>query len=126
METTQFNATTHPSGGQAGSVWDRLAADAAAVSARTTPARLWRVTGELRRHRRRLRHRPTLAQLGDMIRHDGSEPCSYRLDPAANWLPESLPAAFPLGGLGLCFTHRDEHGLGERVVLPNGLDFALV
>jgi hypothetical protein len=56
-----------------------------------------------------------------MARLDGREPCSYRLDRAVNWLPESLPVGFPYGALGLCFAHQG----GEVVVLPDGAGFAL-
>jgi hypothetical protein len=79
------------------------------------------VVVELARERRRLTHRPTVAQLRAMARLGGRRPCSYRLDPAVNWLPESLPLDFPHGASGLCFAHRG----GEVVVLPNGCGFAL-
>ena len=88
---------------------------------RITPTRLTRAAVELARGRRRLRHRPTVAQLKTMVRFGGCEPCSYRLDRAMNWLPESLPVGFPLGATGLCFVHRE----GELVVLPDGSGFAL-
>ena len=84
-------------------------------------SRVLRVCVELVRQRRRLRHRPTMAQLRTMAWFDGREPCSYRLDRAVNWLPESLPVGFPYGALGLCFAHEG----GEIVVLPDGAGFAL-
>ena len=89
---------------------------------RITPGRAARVAVELARERRRLAHRPTLAQLEAMARMSGSRPCSYRLDAAVNWLPESLPADFPHGASGLCFAHRG----GAVVVLPDGAGFALL
>ena len=76
---------------------------------------------ELVRERRRLRHRPTIAQLRTMAWFDGRQPCSYRLDRADNWLPESLPTGFPYGANGLCFAHAG----GEVVALPDGAGFAL-
>ena len=76
---------------------------------------------ELARERRQLEHVPTLAQLEAMARLGGSRPCSYRLDRAVNWLPESLPADFPHGASGLCFAHAG----GAIVVLPGGAGFAL-
>jgi hypothetical protein len=88
---------------------------------RITPGRAARVAVELARERRRLEHVPSLAQLEAMARLGGSRPCSYRLDAAVNWLPESLPAGFPHGASGLCFAH---HG-GRVVVLPDGAGFAL-
>jgi hypothetical protein len=55
-------------------------------------------------------------------RHRGSQQvCSYHLDRAVNWLPESLPLDFPHGASGLCFAHPG----GAVVVLPNGGGFAL-
>jgi hypothetical protein len=94
---------------------------AISLDRRITPTRLTRSVVELARGRRRLRHRPTVAQLKTMVRFAGCEPCSYRLDRAVNWLPESLPVGFPLGATGLCFVHRE----GELVVLPDGSGFAL-
>lgn len=89
--------------------------------ARLTPAMAARVAVELARECRRLSHRPTVAQLRTMARFGGRQPCSYRLDRAVNWLPESLPLDFPHGASGLCFAHPG----GEVVVLPNGCGFAL-
>ena len=83
---------------------------------RITPGRAARVAVELARERRRLSHVPTAGQLRAMARLGGSRPCSYRLDRAVNWLPESLPADFPLGASGLCFAHAG----GAVVVLPCG------
>jgi hypothetical protein len=88
---------------------------------RITPGRAARVVVELARERRRLRHMPTLGQLEMMARLAGTQPGSYRLDPAVNWLPESLPTDFPHGATGLRFTHRG----GEVVVLPDGAGFTL-
>ena len=88
---------------------------------RITAARAARVVLELARERRRLRHRPTLAQLKAMARLGGSRPCSYRLDRAVSWLPESVPVGFPHGATGLCFAHSG----GDVVVLPDGAGFAL-
>ncbi len=88
---------------------------------RPAPTALARGVIELARGRRRLRHRPTAAQLRTMILLGGREPCSYRLDQAVNWLPESLPVEFPYGASGLCFAHQG----GEIVVLPDGAGFAL-
>jgi hypothetical protein len=96
--------------------------EATARGRRIPTSRVLRAAAELARERQRLRHRPTFAQLRMMARFDGREPCSYRLDPAANWLPESLPVGFPYGALGLCFAHAG----GEVVVLPDGAGFALV
>jgi hypothetical protein len=89
---------------------------------RITTAQAARVGLELARERRHLHHRPTMAQLRTMARFDGSRPCSYRLDPAVNWLPESLPLDFPHGADGLCFEHRG----GELVALSGGGGFALI
>ena len=52
---------------------------------------------------------------------DGHSPTSYPLDPAVSRLPESLPADFPHGSIGLRFTHAD----GELVTLPDGWSFSL-
>src|SRR5688572_25391081 len=73
--------------------------------ARLTAAMAARAAIELARERRRLAHRPTVAQLRTMARFGGRQPCSYRLDQAVNWLPESLPLEFPHGASGLCFAH---------------------
>jgi hypothetical protein len=90
-----------------------------------TPNEAIHAAGELWRHRHRLRHRPTVAQLVHMARAGGCEPCSYDLDPDRNWLPESLPIDFPLGKTGLCFAKREAGWFEERVVLPNGIGFSL-
>ena len=89
---------------------------------RITAAKAARTALELARERRHVHHRPTLAQLRALARLEGSRPCSYRLDPDVNWLPESLPVDFPHGASGLCFEHRG----GELVVLPDGGGFALI
>ena len=77
---------------------------------------------ELLRFRRSLTHRPTVGQLRALARFGGRAPRTYRLDPAREWLPESLPADFPLGAAGLCFAHA---GGGAIVALPDGAGFAL-
>jgi hypothetical protein len=77
---------------------------------------------ELLRCRRSLTHRPTVAQLRALARFGGRAPRTYRLDPAREWLPESLPADFPLGAAGLCFAHA---GGGAIVALPDGAGFTL-
>lgn len=89
---------------------------------RITPSRVTRVAVELARERRRIAHRPTVAQLRMMARFDGRSPSTYRLDPAVNWLRESLPVGFPHGADGLCFAHAG----GEIVVVPEGYGFALI
>jgi hypothetical protein len=87
----------------------------------TGPPRLAHTAFELARAGRRLRHRPTLAQLRTMAALDGHSPASYRLDAAVNWLPEYLPADFPHGSVGLRFAYAD----GELVALPDGWGFSL-
>jgi hypothetical protein len=89
---------------------------------RITVGQAAHVAVELARERRWLRHLPTWAPLQTMARLDGSRPCSYGLDAAVNWLPGSLPAGFPHGASGLCFTHRGS----QVVVLPDGAGFALL
>ena len=86
-----------------------------------TRSRLARAVIELARERRRLAHVPTMAQLRTMAGFGGWAPSTYRLDPAVNWLPESLPVGFPHGADGLCFAHAG----GAVVVLPGGGGFAL-
>ena len=76
---------------------------------------------ELARHAAELTDRPSLAQLRCLARFGGVAPRSYRLDPALNWLPESLPVGFPLGATGLRFAHVG----GTLVALPDGSAFAL-
>jgi hypothetical protein len=88
---------------------------------RISPDKVARAAVELARECHRVRHRPTMAQLRTMARFGGRTPCSYRLDRAVNWLPESLPLDFPYGASGLCFAHPG----GSVVVLPNGCGFAL-
>jgi hypothetical protein len=80
-----------------------------------------RIARELALSSVRVHHRPTLAQLSTMAVLDGHSPASYPLDRAVNWLPDSLPADFPHGSVGLRFTHAD----GELVALPNGWGFSL-
>jgi hypothetical protein len=76
---------------------------------------------ELVCQRWRLRHPSTIAQLRTMARFDGREPCSYRLDRAVNWLPESLPVGFPAGRSACASPTR----AAEVVVLSDGAGFAL-
>ena len=68
------------------------------------------------------RERWAVVQLRTMAALDGHAPASYELDAAVNWLPESLPADFPHGSVGLRFAHPG----GESVVLPDGWGFALL
>lgn len=117
-----WKRTTGPDGSGPLGRPERPVKEGAPPERRMTPARLSRVAVELARERRRLAHRPSVAQLRTMARLDGRAPCSYRLDAAVNWLPESLPVGFPLGADGLCFAHTG----GAVVVLPDGAGFALV
>src|SRR3954453_16891014 len=87
----------------------------------TGPPRPVHTAFELARAGRRLRHRPTLAQLRTMAAFDGSAPASYRLDAAGNRLPEGRPADFPYGSVGLRFTHAG----GQLVALPDACGFSL-
>jgi hypothetical protein len=97
---------------------DRVLASLRALPPRATA----RAVVELARNRRRLRHRPTLAQLQVMIRFDGREPCSYELDSAVNFVPDVAPVGFPSGRNGLCFVQ----GSGvELIVAPDGCGFSL-
>src|SRR3954447_11218545 len=91
------------------------------VPGTTGPPRPVHAAFELARAGRRLRHRPTLAQLRTMAALGGSSPASYRLDAAVNRLPEALPADFPHGSVGLRFRHAG----GELVALPDGCGFSL-
>jgi hypothetical protein len=120
----QQKRTTAPDGvpGALAPPQARPVKDAIAPQRRITPGQATRAALELAREHRHLHHRPTVRQLRALARFDGSRPCSYRLDPEVNWLPESLPTDFPLGASGLCFAHRG----GEVVVLPDGGGFALV
>ena len=77
-------------------------------------ARALRTLAELVRAGSRVQHRPTIAQLRTMAMLDGRSPASYRLDPAVNPLPASLPTDFPHGQVGLLIDHAG----GRRVVLP--------
>jgi hypothetical protein len=97
---------------------NRIVASLRALPPRATA----RAVVRLARHRRRLRHRPTLAQVQMMIRFDGREPCSYELDPAVNFMPHAVPVGFPSGRNGLCFVHGHQ---GELVVAPDGTGFSL-
>ena len=58
------------------------------------------------RERRRLRHRPTIAQLRAIARFEGSRPCSYRPDRADNWLPEALPTGSRTAPAACASAHR--------------------
>ena len=121
MSVKRWKRTTVPDG-----PWGPMGPPDPPVKQRTreqrVPAsRVVRVAAELMRERRRLQHRPTIAQLRTMAWFDGRQPCSYRLDRADNWLPESLPTGFPYGANGLCFAHAG----GEVVALPDGAGFAL-
>jgi hypothetical protein len=100
--------------------WKRTTAPGG-IPGTTGPPRVAHTALELARAGRRLRHRPTLAQLRTMAVFDGRAPASYRLDAAVNRLPESLPADFPHGADGLRFAHAG----GELVALPNGWAFSL-
>ena len=48
-----------------------------------------RAIARLARSRRRLAHLPTVMQVRTMSYFDGHEPCSYLLDPAVNFVPDS-------------------------------------
>jgi len=77
------------------------------------------------RARRRLKRWPTLRQVRTMARFEGREPCSYELDPDANWMPAFAPEVAP-GRPGLCFTTRRVAGVDEMVALPSGDGFSLL
>jgi hypothetical protein len=82
---------------------------------------------ELARSRRRLTHRPTVAQVRTMARFEGREPCSYLLDPAVNFVPELIFGyERELGHHALCVTGRLPHGVREFVALPDGGGFGLL
>jgi hypothetical protein len=104
----QQKRTTAPDGvrGPIGVPPARPVKEAIPPQRRITPARAARVAAEAARERRRLHHRPTVAQLCALARFDGRAPCSYRLDPEIGWLPESLPLDFPDGAHGLSFEHH--------------------
>ena len=109
--------------GPMGSPDPRTRTDRVVASLRGLPPRATaRAVVELARNRRRLRHRPTLAQVQMMVRFDGREPCSYLLDPAVNFMPDVVPVGFPSGRNGLCFVHGR---CGEMVVAPDGTGFSL-
>jgi hypothetical protein len=93
------------------------------IGLRRTAAALVRLAGE----RRRLTHRPTIAQVHSMARLDGREPCSYLLDPRVNFVPELL-AGYEVepGRHALCFTARLPHGVREFVALSDGGGFDLI
>ena len=81
----------------------------------------------LARERRRLAHRPTVAQVRSMARFDGREPCSYLLDPRVNFVPELLAGyEGELGRHALCFTAALPHGMREFVALSDGGGFDLI
>jgi len=82
---------------------------------------------ELARSRRRLAHRPTVAQVRTMARLEGREPCSYLLDPRVNFVPEMIFGyERELGRHALCFTGRLPHGVREFVALSDGGGFDLL
>jgi hypothetical protein len=120
----QQKRTTAPDGirGGLGPPQARPVKEAIPPERRITPVQAARAARELARERRHLHHRPTVPQLRALARFDGSRPCSYRLDPDVNSLPEALPTDFPHGASGLCFAHHS----GEVVVLSDGGGFALI
>lgn len=82
---------------------------------------------ELARSRRRLAHRPTVAQVRTMARFEGREPCSYLLDPLVNFVPELIFGyERELGRHALCFTGRLPHGVREFVAFSDGGGFDLL
>ena len=82
---------------------------------------------ELARSRRRVAHRPTVAQVRTMARFEGREPCSYLLDPRVNSVPEMIFGyERELGRHALCFTGRLPHGVREFVALSDGGGFDLL
>ena len=82
---------------------------------------------ELARSRRRVAHRPTVAQVRTMARFEGREPCSYLLDPRVNFVPEMIFGyERELGRHALCFTGRLPHGVREFVALSDGGGFDLL
>jgi len=82
---------------------------------------------ELARSRRRLTHRPTVAQVRTMARLEGREPCSYLLDPLVNFVPELIFGyERELGRHALCFTGRLPHGVREFVAFSDGDGFDLL
>src|SRR4051795_13779412 len=76
------------------------------VDRRPRPTALARTLVELARSGRRLRHRPTVAQLRTMVHMDGRQPCTYRLDRAGDWLPPDLALGFPHRADGVCVGPR--------------------
>jgi hypothetical protein len=88
---------------------------------RIGPRRIAAAIVELARSRRRLAHRPTVAQVRTMARFEGREPCSYLLDPSVNFVPELLFGyERELGRHALCFTGRVPHGVREFVAFSDG------
>ncbi len=82
---------------------------------------------ELARSRRRLAHRPTVAQVRTMARFEGREPCSYLLDPLVNFVPELIFGyERELGSHALCFTGGLPHGVREFVAFSDGGGFDLL
>jgi hypothetical protein len=76
---------------------------------------------ELARSRRRLAHRPTIAQVRTMARFEGREPSSYLLDPTVNLVPELMFGyERELGRHALCFTGRLPHGVREVIAFSDG------
>jgi hypothetical protein len=93
------------------------------IALRRIAAAIMRLAAE----RRRLAHRPTIAQVRSMARFDGREPCSYLLDPRVNLVPELLAGyEAELGRHALCFTARLPHGVREFVALSDGGGFDLI
>jgi hypothetical protein len=116
-----WKRTTAPDG-IPGSPGPPLAVDRPPTAKRVTRvSAALRVASELVHSDARVHHRPTLAQLRTMAILGGHSPASYPLDAAVSWLPESLPADFPHGSMGLRFAHAR----GEVVSLPDGSSFSL-
>ena len=103
----------------------------AARTTRPSVGQVARALFALASRRDRLRHVPTLAQIGAMACWDGSEPCSYLLDRAVNWVPaaDEMPVGLEhqLGQQALCFCCRLPSGHdAELVVFPSGDGFDLL
>ena len=98
---------------------------------RVGPARMLVAARRLFAARSRLDHRPTLAQVRAMADLDGREPCSYLLDPHANYVPPAdellVGLEHQLGQQALSFSCRLPTGRdAELVVFPNGCGFDLL
>ena len=109
---------------------ESIYAPAQAPEVRTAGIGLRRVAAaiaRLARERRRLAHRPTIAQVRSMARFDGREPSSYLLDPRVNFVPELLAGyEGELGRHALCFTATLPDGMREFVALSDGGGFDLI